>query len=468
VSHELKSVNPHTGELIQKHSALSLDELSTLLRSAKSVFDQWRKTPLKERRNFLEKLKTALIEKQDELSQTMTLEMGKPLAQSQAELKKCEKLCEYYAEILDKELQKNEGPWTKLIKTEHKKSYTSLQPKGAILGIMPWNFPFWQVFRFAVPNLMIGNTVYLKHAPNTQLCAKALELLFQKASKSSLKPEESPYKNLSIQESEVEEVLKDPILQGVSLTGSSQAGKSVAALAGKYMKKSVFELGGSDPYLIFQDADIAHAAKLCVKSRLINSGQSCIAAKRFIVHKLVANDFIDEVLAELKDYRLGDPMDESSHVGPLAREDLLLKLEKQVKESLQSGAKCLYESKLPASQGFYSPIRLLTEVDPQNPAFRDELFGPVAVVIKAGSDEEMIKLANQSDYGLGAALFSKDIEKARKIGCEEIQSGAVSINDFVKSDPRLPFGGVKDSGYGRELAEEGLFEFGNLKTITED
>ncbi len=336
-------------------------------------------------------------------------------------------------------------------------AWVRFEPLGVILGIMPWNFPFWQVFRFAVPALFAGNGILIKHAPNVPGCAAAIVELFHRAGISA-------FEHLYIDEAMAEAVIADARIAGVSLTGSRRAGAAVAAQAGRHLKKSVLELGGSDPYLVLADADPDAASKACSAARLLNSGQTCIAAKRWIVVEAVYDAFRAAVIERLRQAVVGDPLDAATTVGPMARADLREALHAQVQASVTAGATCVFGGELPAGPGFFYPVTLLEDVRPGMPAFDEELFGPVACLIRARDDEHAVELANRSDYGLGAAVFSRDVDRALAIA-DRLEAGNVAINDFVRSDPRLPFGGIKQSGYGRELSDFGLREFVNIKSV---
>ncbi|HZZ58019.1 MAG TPA: NAD-dependent succinate-semialdehyde dehydrogenase, partial [Opitutaceae bacterium] len=382
----------------------------------------------------------------------MTAEMGKPLAQSRAEIEKCAKLCEYYARQAPGFLADQQPP------EAPGNCRVSFDPLGVILAIMPWNFPFWQVLRAAVPALAGGNAVILKHSPNVSGCAFAVQEAFCAAFPAHL------FQTLLLPNEQVPRVLADPRIQGVTLTGSTRAGRTVAELAGRAMKKAVFELGGSDAYIVLADADLDHAAEICASARLINSGQSCVCAKRFIVVASVRREFEARFVARMAARSVGDPMEEATDVGPLARGDLRDHLARQVRASVKRGAKLLLGGHAIPGPGFYYAPTVLTAVAPGMPAYGEELFGPAAAIIPARDERAAIAAANDSPYGLGSALFTRDTRRARSIA-REIDAGQVFVNDFVRSDPSLPFGGVKASGHGRELGPYGLREFLNIKTI---
>jgi succinate-semialdehyde dehydrogenase/glutarate-semialdehyde dehydrogenase len=389
-----------------------------------------------------------------ELARLMVMEMGKPIDQAQAEVEKCAWVCDFYADRAEEFLA------PEFVETDASESFVSYQPLGVILAVMPWNFPLWQVFRFAAPTLMAGNGAVLKHASNVPGCALAIESVFVAAGFPS-----DIFRTLLIGGDEVDRVIRHPVICAVSLTGSTLAGKAVATSAAAVLKKTVLELGGSDPYVVLEDANLREAVRLCVQSRLINNGQSCIAAKRFIVPKAILADFQDRFVHEMRARRVGDPMKETTDVGPLARADLRAELHLQVQQSVERGANCLLGGFIPDGDGVFYPPTVLTNVSPGMPAYDDELFGPVAAIIPVNSDDEAIAVANDSVYGLGAAVFTRNIRRGRKIAEEQLEAGACFVNTFVRSDPRLPFGGIKESGFGRELGRNGIREFVNIKSV---
>ncbi len=380
--------------------------------------------------------------------------MGKPLAQGRGEAEKCASACDYFAEHAARFLAPDP------IETDARKSYVAFAPLGVVLAVMPWNFPFWQVFRFAAPALMAGNGCLLKHASNVTGCALAIEELLRDAGF----PEDL-FQALLLRGGAVEQALARPEVRAVTLTGSAEAGRSIAAAAGKLLKKSVLELGGSDPYIILDDADLDHAAETCAASRLINSGQSCIAAKRFIVVGAVRQAFAERFVERMRARRAGNPMDEGVDLGPLARRDLRERLHAQVAESVRRGAKVLLGGEIPPGPGAFYPATVLDNVGPGMPAYDEETFGPVAAVIAARDEADAIRIANDSSFGLGAAVFTRDSERGERLAREAIEAGSCFVNSLVRSDPRLPFGGVKESGYGRELSAYGIREFVNVKTM---
>ncbi|UFH36308.1 NAD-dependent succinate-semialdehyde dehydrogenase [Flavobacterium acetivorans] len=420
------------------------------IHTAQSAFEHWKTISFENRALLLKRLKTVLEERRMHYAALMTQEMGKPITQSLAEIDKCGWLCEYYAEQAETFLQ------TQYISTEANESFVTYEPLGVLLGVMPWNFPFWQVFRFAVPAIMAGNTVLVKHASNVPKSAVGIESLFLESGFPL-----GIYQNLPISSDKVGELIAHPIIKAVSLTGSEQAGSSVAMQAGKYLKKSLLELGGSNAFIVCEDADLEKAVAIAVNARMQNAGQSCIAAKRFLVHETIFDIFVEKYKWAVSQLKTGDPMDPETQIGSLARVDLAEDLEKQVKQSVVMGAEVVLGGK--RKEAFFEPT-ILTNVTPDMPVFKEETFGPVAALVSFKTLDEAIALSNQSDFGLGVSVFTTDIEQI-KLHLHEFNEGAVFINDMVKSDPRLPFGGVKKSGYGRELAREGILEFVNCKTV---
>jgi succinate-semialdehyde dehydrogenase/glutarate-semialdehyde dehydrogenase len=450
----LQSINPANEELIQQYSEMSDSDVSQILNRVNSTFQEWKLTTFNHRAALMKNAAKILRDRKVEFARIMTLEMGKPILQSKAEVEKCASVCDYYADNAEKFLS------NETVKTEFSKSYISYQPLGTILAVMPWNFPFWQIFRFAAPALMAGNAGVLKHASNVMGCALAIENIFKDAGFP-----ENLFRAFLISSKKVEAVIRNKNVQAVTLTGSTPAGKAVASIAGNELKKTVLELGGSDPYVILEDADLESAAEICVNARLINGGQSCIAAKRFIIVEEVYKMFEELFLQKMKSKKMGDPFDESNHLGPQARTDLRNELHYQVKISVEKGAKLLLGGEIPKMKGAYYPPTVLANVTPGMPAYDDEIFGPVASLIEVKDEAEAIKVANVTSFGLGAAVFTKDIARGERIAEKEIIAGSCFVNDSVRSDPRLPFGGVKQSGYGRELSLFGIREFVNIKTV---
>lgn len=450
----LYSINPYSEEALGSFETMPKGRILKLISSCHERFLDWQSVSMDERCRFIKRLASILRDDVDEFAQLITKEMGKPIKESRAEIEKCAWLCDYYAECAP-ELLRDE-----VIKTDAKKSYVAFEPLGVILGIMPWNFPFWQVFRFAVPAICVGNSTLLKHAPNVSLCALRIENIFKEAGFPI-----DLFTTILVEVDQIREIIEHPLVRGVSLTGSVAAGRAVAQQAASQLKKSVLELGGSDPYIVLEDADIELAAEICVKSRTLNSGQSCIAAKRLIVVEPKKEEFIKLVCSAMALRQIGDPQCESNDIGPLARRDLRANLHRQVEQSIEMGATCLLGGQLLSGKGFFYPPTVLVDIAPQQPAYCEELFGPVAVIVSARDLKDAIRIANDTRFGLGAAVFTKDHSLGHKIALKELKAGSCFVNDMVRSDPRLPFGGIKDSGYGRELSRFGLLEFTNIKTI---
>jgi succinate-semialdehyde dehydrogenase / glutarate-semialdehyde dehydrogenase len=448
------SIDPSTGAVLQEHPFFEPDETEARLVRARETFEPWRAQTIAHRADHLRALAKILRERCEDEAGLMADEMGKPIAQGRAEIDKCAWLCEHFAEHGEAMLAPEPAS------TDAARSYVAHRPLGVILAIMPWNFPWWQVLRFAVPALLAGNTVLLKHAPNTIGCAFAIERAMRDAGFPI-----GCLENLVIDHDEVAKVIADPRVVGVTLTGSTRAGKAVGEAAGRALKKVVLELGGSDPYLVCSDADLDLAAEICVAARLHNSGQTCIAAKRFIVIDTVADQFCERILAHMRSAVVGPPRDPATTVGPLARHDLRDTLHDQVERSVAAGATLLLGGELPEGPGAFYPPTVLSGVRPGMPAADEELFGPVAAVMRVQNEDEAIAVANASPYGLGAAIFSRDVERAEALARDRLDSGCCFINAQVRSDPRLPFGGVKQSGHGRELGRAGLLEWVNHKTI---
>jgi len=450
----LRSVNPATGETIREYPETTLAEQAALLRAAHRAFEDWRRTGFRERAVPLRRAAARLRERQRDYAVLMASEMGKPVAQGRAEAEKCAWTCDWFADNAEALLAPEE------VKTDASRSFVTFAPLGAVLAIMPWNFPFWQVVRFAAPGLMAGNAGVLKHAGNVSGCALALEELFRDA---GFPPD--LFRTILVDSGRVASVIGAPEISAVTLTGSTGAGRAVAAQAGGVLKKTVLELGGSDPYLVLEDADLEAAAESCVASRLINSGQSCIAAKRFIVVEAVRRRFEDLFVEKMKARRMGDPMDEKTEVGPLARHDLRDDLHRQVAQSVERGARLLLGGSVPPGKGAYYPPTVLTDVRKGMPAFDEELFGPVAAIVGVPDEAAAVRAANDSPFGLGAAVFTRDTARGERLAATALEAGSCFVNSLVKSDPRLPFGGIKESGYGRELSSFGIREFVNVKSV---
>ncbi len=450
----IESINPATGEVLGRFSELSEGKVEMILSDAQRAFLAWRRTRFARRAELMYALADRLQENALTYARLMACEMGKPLAQGRSEVEKCAWVCRYYAEHAETFLC-NEP-----VATDAHHSFVTFQPLGIVLAVMPWNFPFWQVFRFAAPGLMAGNVALLKHASNVPQCAVAIEEAFCSA---GFPP--NVFTNLLVGSRRVADIIQHPHVAAVTLTGSTAAGQEVARVAGGALKKTVLELGGSDPYLILKDADVDQAVKACVTARLLNGGQSCIAAKRFLVvtQQLVA--FEQQMVEQMSQKKMGDPLLDETEVGPLARHDLRQLLHEQVQRSVQQGARCLLGGEIPDGAGAFYPPTVLTDVRPGMPACDEELFGPVAAIIPVADDAQAIRRANESCFGLGAAVFTRNLAEGERIAAEELDAGCCFVNDFVRSDPRLPFGGVKASGYGRELSHFGIREFVNIKTV---
>ena len=450
----LQSINPATEEKIESYNEHTRQEIDSILENVDKAQQSWEKTEFSERSRLMKIAAEVLRANSERYAKLMTHEMGKPISGARSEVEKCAWVCDYYAENAVEFLS------DEVIETDASQSFVTFRPLGVILAVMPWNFPFWQVFRFAAPGLMAGNAGVLKHASNVTGCALAIEEIFREAGFP-----EHLFRTIKVPGKNVANVIENPVIKAVTLTGSVPAGKAVAEKAGSLLKKTVMELGGSDPYLILEDADLEEAAQTCATSRLINSGQSCIAAKRFIVVESVLDEFTGKFTEQMRSKTMGAPMDEESDLGPQARNDLRDELHEQVQKSIENGAKCILGGKIPNRKGAWYPPTILTNVAPGMPAYEEELFGPVAAIIEAKDEEDAIRIANDSIFGLGAAVFTEDEEKGRLIAAKKLNAGCCFVNQFVKSDPRLPFGGVMESGYGRELSHYGIKEFVNIKTV---
>lgn len=424
--------------------------MQSVLSQAQSVQIFWKNTSIANRLALLPRLNSILIENKLEYATCITTEMHKPISQAIAEVEKCALLCNYYYENAESFLA------TKTIKTEASESFVTYEPLGVILGVMPWNFPFWQVFRFAVPTIIAGNTVVVKHASNVPKSAELIQSIFEQAGFPK-----GCYQDLPIASKEVVNIIANPMIKAVSLTGSEQAGIAVATEAGKHLKKCVLELGGNNAFIILEDANLEKAVAIAVNARMQNAGQSCIAAKRFLVHENITDEFIDRFKAAVQNLKTGNPFAKETQIGSLARVDLAEELDLQVQKSIQMGARLIIGGN--RNEAFYEPT-ILTDVTAEMPVFKEETFGPVAAITTFKTIDEAIKLSNQSEFGLGVSVFTQDIDFF-KTKISSFNEGAVFINEMVKSDPKLPFGGIKKSGYGRELAEDGIKEFVNVKTV---
>lgn len=452
----IQSVNPVNGQVVKSYKEDSEKTIQQKIEFAQEAWKTWRSAIFKEKAILLKNTAAVIRKRSDELATLMATEMGKPLKAGKEELEKCANVCEYYAQNGEKYL-KDEA-----IATEATRSYVSYQPLGVVLAIMPWNFPFWQAFRFLAPGLMAGNVALLKHASNVTGCALAIEAILLEA---GFPPH--VFQTLVAGSKAVPKILEHPAVKAVTLTGSTEAGIQVAGQAAQLLKKSVLELGGSDAYLILEDANLAAAAEVCAASRLINNGQSCIAAKRFVVVEAVADEFTALLKEKMSGYKTGDPMDKAFDLGPMARKDLRDELHQQVEQNIAAGATCILGGEIPDLAGdhaFYTPT-ILTGITKDMPAYHEEVFGPVALILTVKDTEEAVKVANDSPFGLGGALFTKDEAKGELIARTQMQAGSCFVNSLVKSDPRLPFGGIKQSGYGRELGIFGIREFVNIKTV---
>lgn len=449
----ITSVNPATGEILARFDPFTSEEVDRALDDAQDAFIAWRERSIADRAVPMRRLATLLRERADRYGRLITIEMGKPIAEAKAELEKCAVGCEHYAENSARYLA------DEVVETSARRSIVAFEPLGIVLAVMPWNFPFWQVLRFAAPAFMAGNAAVVKHASNVPQCALAIEEVIRDAGFP-----EGLLRTLLVAGAAVEPVIADPRIRAVTLTGSSDTGSRIAELAGRALKKSVLELGGSDPYIVLADADLDAAAKVGARARNQNNGQSCIAAKRFIAVEPVARDFERRFTAEVQALRVGDPLDPRTQIGPLARADLRETLERQVRESVRMGARVLTGGERGEGKGWYYQPTVLADVTEDMPVFKEETFGPVAAVLRVRDAEDAVRVANDSAYGLGASLWTRDLRLGEALA-RRIESGSVFVNGMVASDPRLPFGGVKRSGYGRELSSYGIREFVNIQTI---
>ena len=449
----IASINPTTGETLKTFSALSPQQIEEKLQLAAETFRTYRRTSFADRSRMMQHAAEILESEKLAFGKIMTSEMGKPIKAAVSEAEKCAWVCRYYAESAQHHLA------DQVVETNAQKSYVHFQPLGPVLAVMPWNFPFWQVFRFAAPALMAGNVGLLKHASNVPQCALAIEEIFTRAGFP-----QGAFQTLLIGSGAVEAVINDPRAVAATLTGSEPAGSSVAANAGKHIKKTVLELGGSDPFIVMPSANLDEAVTTAVKARTINNGQSCIAAKRFIVAAEIYDEFERRFVSQMQALRIGDPMEESTEIGPLATAQIVKDLEEQVKKAVASGARVLTGGRRVDRPGNFFEPTVLVDVDISSPVSCEEIFGPVAMLFRASSINEAIKIANATPFGLGAAAWTNDADEQRRF-IDELDAGSVFVNGMVASDPRLPFGGVKHSGYGRELAEFGIREFVNIKTV---
>ena len=448
------TINPVTEEILNSYPLLNEAQVDTIIDAGHACFMDWKKTSFSERRQLMLMMARHLRQKSGELALLMAQEMGKPVVAGMAEIEKCAWVCEYYAEHAEFQLA------PRSVKTSMKKSIVCYQPLGLVFAIMPWNFPFWQVFRFAVPTIMAGNAAVFKHAQICTGCGDAIAKLFREAGF----PEQL-FQQVIIDNDMAAKVIAHDKIVAVTLTGSERAGSIIASNAAKHLKKAVLELGGNDPYIILADADLDLAANCIVTSRLNNTGQVCIAAKRTIAVHSIAAQLIEKIIEQMSLYQLGDPLDPATKIGPMAREDLRNTVHQQVLDSVAKGATLCMGGVIPPGKGYYYPPTLLTNVRPGMPAFDDELFGPVVSCMTVENEAEAIRLANQSRYGLGAAVFTRNSVRGEQIATYDIEAGSCFVNTFVVSDPRLPFGGIKRSGFGRELSQEGILEFVNIKTV---
>ena len=446
----IESKNPYTGETIEKFEELTKEQIDEVLENAQQRYKLWRKTSMGERAEFMKNASEELKANKEEYARDITLEMGKPISQSISEIEKCAWVCEYYAKYAEEHLA------NRLIDTDAQKSYVSYEPIGVVLAVMPWNYPFWQVFRFAAPALMAGNIGVLKHASNVMRSANNIQKVFERAGFPKY-----CFQNMTVGSDKIDAVIKDKRIKAVTLTGSKPAGAAVASTAGSEIKKSVLELGGSNALVVFDNADIDAAVETCIQARFQNTGQSCIAGKRLILQENIAEEFTTKYVDKVKELKSGDPMNEDTFIGTMARVDLAEDLEKQIRTSVDAGAKILIGG---ARDGAYMQPTVLDHVTKEMTMFKEETFGPAIGITRFKTAEEAIDLVNSSDFGLGVSIFTEDMDFAKYI-IPEFEDGAVFVNELVKSDPRLPFGGTKISGYGRELSLDGIQEFVNKKTV---
>ncbi|MCA9082818.1 MAG: NAD-dependent succinate-semialdehyde dehydrogenase [Planctomycetaceae bacterium] len=449
----MQTINPATEQLVCEYKEHTSAQIDLLLENALNAFNLWKTVSFAERSQRMRQASGLLRDRAESFAVLMTTEMGKPVREARAEVEKCAWVCEFYADHAEGFLAPQP------VVTDAASSYVRHDPLGPLLAIMPWNFPFWQVFRFAAPALMAGNTALLKHSSNVTGCSVAIEQLFRDAGFPV-----GCFTSLVIPSSKVADVIADRAVQAVSVTGSENAGRKVAEVAGRNLKKCVLELGGSDAFVVRVDADLLQAASCAARSRTMNSGQSCIAAKRFLVHDQIADEFVDRLAEEMQALVVGDPSLESTSVGPLARKDLLDELSDQVTQTVEQGARTVTGGHRLQRSGFFYAPTILADVTESMTAFQEELFGPVAAVIRFTDDDDAVRLANLSRFGLGASIWTSDVRVGQEMAAR-LEAGAVFINGIVRSDPRMPFGGIKASGYGRELGKAGIMEFVNQKTV---
>ncbi|MEY4902668.1 MAG: hypothetical protein RLZZ292_483 [Bacteroidota bacterium] len=454
MSNSFFSKNPYDQSILEEYPTLDTKQVAKQLRNAEKAYDKWKRVPMARKEVLLQNVATILRKNKEDYARLITLEMGKPLSEARGEVEKCAANCDYYAtntrKILKPQVIKSEATY---------KSMVTFDPIGAVFAIMPWNFPFWQVFRFAGYTTLSGNVILLKHAPNVCGCAKACEQIFREAGYP-----EGVFQSLIMDVDKVEQVISSNLVQGVMITGSEQAGSAVGALSGKHIKKSILELGGSDALIVLEDADMTRAAKNALASRMLNAGQACNNAKRFIVTEKAKPDFVNALLIEIKRFKQGNPLDSDTLIGPLARLDLADKLEMQLAQSTQKGASILYGG---VRDGAKFMPTLVDNVKEGMLLYEEEAFGPLASLLTVKDEKQAVKVANSHRYGLDAAIWTADVEKGYRLG-RQLEAGSVFVNSMVKSDSRFPFGGVKKSGYGRELSEYGVKEFLNIKTMWMD
>lgn len=446
----LYSINPYNKKQLVTFNELSINEIEEKIEASDNAFSLWKKIPFSKRSELILNVARILREQKNDFGVTISREMGKPITQSIAEIEKCAGLCEYYAENAEKFLS------PEIIKADAYKSYVSYEPMGVVLAVMPWNFPFWQVFRFAIPTLIAGNTALLKHASNVMMSAENIQKTFELAGFPG-----NVFQNLLIKIDKVKGVIKNPLIRAVTLTGSKSAGSAVASIAAKEIKKSVLELGGNNAFIVLNDANLEKATETAINARFQNTGQSCIAAKRLLLHEDIAEEFLEKYIDKIDNLKSGDPLGKETYIGVLAREDLAIELELQVNKSVKMGAKVLVGGN---RKGAYYEPTVITNTTKDMPVFKEETFGPVICVTTFTTIDEAVKISNDSEFGLGVSIFTSDTDEIEKL-VSQFNEGAVFINEMVKSDSRLPFGGIKDSGFGRELSHHGIKEFVNIKTV---